>query len=239
MEIHRYNDDHHRCGLSPFLRADADELSGFPPARTPATKRSCCPFPADRCSSHWSKPDGVASQPKVQRSASDSIRATLHARRQIPRASSGSIRVSIFRNRRSHIELCAFLRFRVRRQPQPLGADSVARSENCHCVERCAGKLHSSRLQYSLRCQRDGYPKCRRPDPMEAHNKVKNAGTRFQCGFHAARAQNRTEDSSLTISAIEARDEKLLDGVKPRESKIVTGASSHGGALFYFGHAGN
>src|SRR5207249_10213629 len=43
----------------------------------------------------------------------------------------------------------------------------------------------------------------------------------------------------LTISAIEARDEKLLDGVKPRESKIVTGASSHGGILFYFGRARN
>ena len=56
---------------------------------------------------------------------------------------------------------CAFLRFRVRRQPQPLGADSVARSENCHCVERWTGKLHSSGIQYSLRCQRDGYPKCR------------------------------------------------------------------------------
>src|SRR5881296_41021 len=118
-----------------FSRADADELSGFPPARTPTTNGSCCPFPADGCSSRWSKPDLVPSQPKVQRSSSDFVRGTLHARRQIPRASSGSIRVSIFRDRRSHIELCEFLRFRVRRQPQPLGADSVARSENCHCVE--------------------------------------------------------------------------------------------------------
>jgi len=25
--------------------------------------------------------------------------------------------------------------------------------------------------------------------------------------------------------------------IKPRQSKIVTGASSHGGVLFYFGHA--
>src|SRR5436189_2327478 len=110
MEIQRCNDDHHRCGLSSFLRSDADELSGFPPARTPTTNGSCCPFPADGCYSRWSKPDLVPSQPKVQRSSSDFVRATLHARRQIPRASSGSIRVSIFRDRRSHIELCEFLR---------------------------------------------------------------------------------------------------------------------------------
>jgi hypothetical protein len=44
---------------------------------------------------------------------------------------------------------------------------------------------------------------------------------------------------SLTVSAIEASDEKLLDGEKPTESRIVTGVSSHGGVLFYFGRARN
>jgi len=69
--------------------------------------------------------------------------------------------------------------------------------------------------------------------------KSKMPGLDFSAVFMLPVFRTALSDSSLTISAIEARDEKLLDGVKPRESKIVTGASSHGGALFYFGHARN
>ncbi|OLE86710.1 MAG: hypothetical protein AUG08_13930 [Acidobacteria bacterium 13_1_20CM_2_55_15] len=69
--------------------------------------------------------------------------------------------------------------------------------------------------------------------------KSKMPGLDFSAVFMLPVFRTALSDSSLTITAIEARDERLIDGIKPRESKIVTGASSHGGVLFYFGHARN
>ena len=69
--------------------------------------------------------------------------------------------------------------------------------------------------------------------------KSKMPGLDFSAVFMLPVFRTAMSNPSLTIRAIEASDEKLLDGVKPTESRIVTGASSHGGVLFYFGRARN
>src|SRR5206468_6382901 len=55
--------------------------------------------------------------------------------------------------------------------------------------------------------------------------KSKMPGLDFIAVFMLPVFRTALSDSSLTITAIEARDERLLDGVKPRESTIVTGGS--------------
>jgi len=64
-------------------------------------------------------------------------------------------------------------------------------------------------------------------------------GLDFNAIFILPVFRTAASDPGLTTAAIEESDEKLLDGERPENKKIVTGTAPDGGLLFYFGPSRN
>jgi hypothetical protein len=64
-------------------------------------------------------------------------------------------------------------------------------------------------------------------------------GLDFNAIFILPVFRTAASDPGLTTAAIEESDEKLLDGQRPENKKIVTGTAPDGGLLFYFGPSRN
>jgi len=64
-------------------------------------------------------------------------------------------------------------------------------------------------------------------------------GLDFNAIFILPVFKTEASDPTLTAAAIEAHDETLLAGERPKDSKIVKGIAPDGGLLFYFGPARN
>src|SRR5262249_12370837 len=73
----------------------------------------------------------------------------------------------------------------------------------------------------------------------KAINRARIPGLYFSAIFVLPVFKTRGSDANLTTAAIEADDEKLLDGKRPEDAKIETGIAPDGGVIFHYGPARN